>query len=44
MTRQEVGKKIMNDFVENLADVSMVEKEPKLEGNIMSVVIAPKKK
>ena len=44
MTRQEVGKKIMNDFIENLSDISQVEKEPKLEGNIMSVVISPKKK
>ena len=44
MTRQEVGMKIMNDFTENLADVSSVERAPKLEGNIMSCVLAPKKK
>jgi len=44
MTRQEVGMKIMNDFIENLADISSVDKMPKLEGNIMSCVITPKKK
>ena len=44
MTRQEVGMKIMNDFTENLSDVSSVERAPKLEGNIMSCVLAPKKK
>ena len=44
MTRQEVGMKIMNDFTQNLSDVSSVERAPKLEGNIMSCVLAPKKK
>ena len=44
MTRQEVGMKIMNDFTENLSDVSSVERAPKLEGNIMSCVLVPKKK
>ena len=44
ITRQEVGKEIMNSFIENLSDLSTVEKQPKLEGNILSVVISPKKK
>ncbi len=44
MTRQEVGLKIMNEFVEKLSDVSSVDKQPKLEGNIMSCVLTPKKK
>lgn len=44
MTRQEVGLKIMNEFIEELADISSVDKEPKLEGNIMSCVLTPKKK
>ncbi len=44
MTRLEVGKKVMNEFVEVLSDISNVEKQPKMEGNIMSVVLAPKKK
>ncbi len=44
ITRQEVGLKIMNDFIEALSEVSTVEKKPSLEGNIMSCVLAPKKK
>lgn len=44
ITRQEVGKKVMDDFIENLQDLGSVEKKPKLEGNIMSCVITPKKK
>ena len=44
MTRQEVGLKIMNEFVEKLSDISSVDKQPKLEGNIMSCVLTPKKK
>ena len=44
MTRQEVGMKIMNDFIEQLSDISSVDKAPKLEGNIMSCVLTPKKK
>lgn len=44
ITRQEVGLKIMNDFIESLTEYSIVEKKPSLEGNIMSCVLAPKKK
>ena len=44
MTRQEVGMKIMNDFIEKLAEIASVDKTPKLEGNIMSCVLTPKKK
>lgn len=44
ITRLEVGKKIMNDFLEAIADVAVVEKKPQLEGNTMSTVLAPKKK
>ena len=44
MTRQEVGMKIMNDFIEQLSEISSIDKEPKLEGNIMSCVLTPKKK
>ena len=44
MTRQEVGMKIMNDFIEKLSGISSVDKAPKLEGNIMSCVLTPKKK
>ena len=44
ITRQDVGREIMNNFITTLSDVSNVEKQPKLEGNILSVVISPKKK
>ncbi len=44
MTRQEVGLKVMNDFIDQLSDISNVDKQPKLEGNIMSCVLMPKKK
>ncbi len=44
ITRQEVGMKIMNDFTDQLAEIANIEKKPKLEGNVMSCVRAPKKK
>ena len=44
ITRVEVGKKIMTQFVEAMAEVATVEKKPTLEGNTMSCVLAPKKK
>ena len=44
ITRLEVGRKVMNNFIERLSEISSVEKAPKLEGNTMSVVISPKKK
>lgn len=44
MTRQEVGLKVMNDFISQLSDIANVDKQPKLEGNIMSCVLMPKKK
>lgn len=44
MTRQEVGLKVMNEFIENCSDIANVDKTPKLEGNIMSCVLMPKKK
>ena len=44
ITRLEVGKKVMNSFVEQMSDIASVEKAPALEGNTMSVVLTPKKK
>ena len=44
ITRQEVGKKVLNDFIEKTSDLSSVEKNPKLEGNTLSCVLSPKKK
>lgn len=44
ITRLEVGKKVMNNFVEQISDIASIEKAPALEGNTMSVVLTPKKK
>ncbi|MBB5185404.1 translation initiation factor IF-3 [Faecalicoccus acidiformans] len=44
ISRQEVGKEIMNQFLEKMSDIATVEKKPSLEGNTMSTVLAPKKK
>lgn len=44
ITRLEVGKKIMDDFIEQLSEIGLVERKPLLEGNTMSAVVAPKKK
>ena len=44
ITRQDVGKEVMDKFIASLSEVAIVEKKPNLEGNIMSVVLSPKRK
>ncbi|MCD8574939.1 MAG: translation initiation factor IF-3 [Erysipelotrichaceae bacterium] len=44
ITRLDVGKKVMNEFMESVSDIANVEKYPTLEGNMMHCIIAPKKK
>ena len=44
ITRQDVGKEVMDKFIASLSEVAIVEKKPNLEGNIMSLVLSPKKK
>ena len=44
MTRQEVGREIMDDFIAAMEGIATIEKKPSLEGNTMSTVLAPKKK
>ncbi len=44
ITRQEVGMKIMDEFIATLNELCSVEKKPNLEGNTVSCVLAPKKK
>ena len=39
---QDIGLKIMNDFLEILNDIAQVDKEPKLEGRSMILMINPK--
>lgn len=43
MTRQEVGREIMNQFLDEIKEIAVIEKKPSLEGNTMSTVLAPKK-
>lgn len=43
ITRQEVGKQVLNKFTEQVSDVADVTKPPMLEGNTMSVTFSPKK-
>lgn len=44
ITRVEVGKKTMNKFLDETKDLGSAERQPKLEGNTMHVVISPTKK
>ena len=44
MAHMQSSKHVLDDFAEMLADVAVVDKAPKLEGNIMSCVLTPKKK
>jgi translation initiation factor IF-3 len=38
-----IGRKIMNTFVEKLSDICIIEKEARLEGKNMIMILAPKK-
>lgn len=44
ITRQEVGKEVIRNFTEQIADIAEVSKQASMEGNTMSVVFSPKKK
>ncbi len=44
ITRIEVGKQVMNEFIEAMSDITVVDKAPVLEGNTMSVVMSPRKR
>ncbi len=43
ITRQEVGREVINKFTEQISDIADVTKQPSLEGNTMSVIFSPKK-
>ena len=43
ITRQAVGREIMDDFIETLSEYGEPANKPRLEGYTMSVVINPKK-
>lgn len=44
ITRQEVGRQVMNQFIQDISEFAGVEKAPSMEGNTVSVVLSPKKK
>lgn len=44
ITRQDVGKQVMNQFIEQMSDIAGIDKQPTMEGNTLSVVLTPKKK
>lgn len=43
MVHPELGKETLLRFAEDLSDVSEIEKQPSLEGRVMSLLLAPKK-
>ncbi len=43
IVHQDKGKEVMNRFVETLSDIATLESDIKLEGKLLSAVIAPKK-
>ena len=44
ITRKEVGETVMKRFIEQISDIAVVDKQPSMEGNTMSVVLSPRKK
>ncbi len=43
MTRQDVGKKVMESFIAELSDIANVDREPKMEGNTLSCTLSGSK-
>lgn len=43
ITHQEIGNEIIDRFIENLSDISQVDKKPSLQGNTVHLTIKPKK-
>ena len=44
LAHTELGKKVIDDFVAECAEVGQIEKPAKLEGRTLTAIIAPKKK
>ena len=43
LTRTEVGKVVLDQFVKSIADYAEVEKTPKMEGRSMVMFLMPKR-
>ena len=44
MVHQDLGRKLLDEVMEKLTDVSRVEQPPKLEGRHMTTLLIPDKK
>ncbi len=42
VNNSKLGENVLNKFIENLSDIAVVEKRPKLEGKSMSIMLAKK--
>ncbi len=42
ITRPEMGRRVLQQFVDGAVDVAIVEKDPKMEGRMMSLILSPK--
>ena len=42
LNNTKMGEEVLNKFIENLEDISVVEKKPKLEGKNMFIILAKK--
>lgn len=43
MAHTELGREVLEKFAEELAECSVIESKPRLEGRIMTMILAPKK-
>ncbi len=44
ITHQDIGRQVIQRLIEDLAAVGMVENRARMEGHMLSVILAPKKK
>jgi len=43
MVHKEIGRRILDKFVEGLAEYAVIDKAPKVEGRYLSIFLSPKK-
>ena len=43
IAHQDLGLKVMQDFAESLSDVAQIDSQPKLEGKLLVMTLAPKR-
>ena len=42
LNNTKLGEQVLNQFIDNLEDISVVERKPKLEGKNMFIILAKK--